>query len=114
MRTYNAWLMHPTVRGYLRKKQDDVGRPLLTDDLTQPFGTQLLGLPVFTSTQLDNDKILVGDFREFYIAQGGGIQIQVLQEKYADELAVGVIAYEEVDGRARQINAFQLLTGITG
>lgn len=107
-------IMHPTVYGYLTNKVDGIDRALLLGSYNQGYkGKQIFGYPVFTSTQIDSGYILIGDFSEYFIAEGGGIEIMVLRERYADQLAVGLVAVQEFDGLARQTAEFELLAGIT-
>lgn len=110
---YNAWIMHPSVYNALRQLKTTTNAYLFESDLTKGTAKQLLGLPVYTTTQLATSYILLGDFRDYAIAEDGGVEIKVLREKYADQLQVGVVAVHRVDGAPRQLGDFQILTGIT-
>lgn len=105
--------MHPTTYGYLTSKVDGVDRAYLWPDMSAGWKKQIAGFPVSTSTQISSGYVLIGNFSEFFIAEGGSILIKILREKYADQLAIGVVASQEVDGLARQIKEFELLSGIT-
>jgi HK97 family phage major capsid protein len=110
----NALLMHPTVYGYITNKVDSVDRAKMFASYSADYrNLKVFGLPVFKSTQFDNDSILIANMSEYFIAESGGIEIQVLREKYADQLAIGIVAVHRVDGVARQTAEFRLLTGIT-
>ena len=44
--------MSPNTRTALRLLKDEVGRYLLQDDITSPFGTTLLGKPVYVTDNM--------------------------------------------------------------
>ena len=45
-----------------------------------------------------NKTILFGDFSGYAVRVAGGINVLRMDERYADELNVGFIAYKRVDG----------------
>lgn len=98
------WIMNPETRDALRLLQDKMGRYLLQDDITAPFGKVLLGKPVYVSDNMP--KIETGKTAIYYGDMSGlatkfseDINIEVLREKYADEHAVGVIGWFEFDAK---------------
>lgn len=98
------WIMSPATRTALRLLKDSVGRYLLQDDITAPFGSTLLGKPVYVSDNMPNIAagkavIFYGDMRGLATKFSEDINIQVLREKYADEHAVGVIGWFEFDSK---------------
>jgi len=109
----SGMVMHPTTFGYLMNKVDGVDRSYLWGDMSQGYKRQIAGYPVATSTQITSGYVLIGNFSEFFIAEGGAMQIKLLRELYADMLQIGIVAWQEVDGLARQIKEFELLSGIT-
>jgi HK97 family phage major capsid protein len=106
-------VMHPTTYGYLTSKVDGVDRAYLWPDMSKGYQTQIAGYPVYMSTQITNGYVLIGDFSEFFIADGAGIMITVQTETYAEYDQIGLVAIHEVDGLARQIASFEILSGIT-
>jgi HK97 family phage major capsid protein len=110
---YNAWITSPTVAGYLRKKKNSVNDYLWDIDPTGKEPNRLLGMPVYTSTQITAGEILLGNFPEFIIAEGGPLEIQILREADAKQLKIDILAVTRIDGVARQIHSFQRLYGIT-
>jgi HK97 family phage major capsid protein len=81
-----------------------MGRYLLQDDISSPFGTTLLGKPVYVSDNMPeiatgNMTIAYGDFKGLAVKFSEEINIQVLREKYADEHADGVIGWFEFDAK---------------
>lgn len=98
------WIMNPETRDALRLLKDEMGRYLLQDDITAPFGKVLLGKPVYVSDNMP--KIATGKTAIYYGDMSGlatkfseDINIEVLREKYADEHAVGVIGWFEFDAK---------------
>lgn len=98
------WIMNPETRDYLRTLKDDVGRYLLNDDITAPFGKTLLGKPVYVSDNMPkigtgNKVIFYGDMSGLATKFSEELNVKVLREKYADEHAVGVIGWVEFDAK---------------
>ena len=98
------WIMSPATRTALRLLKDNMGRYMLQDDISLPFGTSLLGKPVFVSDNMPeiatgNTVIYYGDMRGLATKFSEEINIEVLREKYADEHAVGVVGWFEFDSK---------------
>lgn len=96
------WIMSNATRTALRLLKDEMGRYLLQDDISSPFGTSLLGKPVYVSDNMPEIAtgkavIYYGDFKGLATKFSENINIQVLREKYADEHADGVIGWFEFD-----------------
>lgn len=105
------WIMSPATRTALRELKSNTGYPLLNDDISTPFGTSILGKPVFVSDNMPNiatgaDVIYYGDMRGLGTKFSEEINIEVLRERYADEHAIGVIGWFEFD--AKVIDAQQI------
>lgn len=98
------FIMSNATRTALRLLKDSTGRYLLNDDVTSPFGTTLLGKPVFVSDNMDNiaggkTVIYYGDMSCLATKFNEEVNIQVLREKYADEHATGVVGWFEFDSK---------------
>ena len=98
------WIMNPATRDALRHLKDNVGRYLLQDDITAPFGKVLLGKPVFVSDNMPvmtegTVAIYYGDMKGLATKFSEDMNIRVLREKYADEHATGVIGWLEFDSK---------------
>ena len=98
------WLMSTKTRTALRLLKDNMGRYMLQDDISLPFGTSLLGKPVYVSDNMPEIAggkavIYYGDFRGLATKFNENINIQVLREKYADEHADGIIGWFEFDAK---------------
>lgn len=99
-----VWLMNSATRTAIRKLKDDTGRYLMQDDVTSPFGTTLLGKPVYVSDNMPGMEtgkkaIIYGDLSGLAVKLTENANVQVLREKYADEHAAGVIAWMEFDAK---------------
>lgn len=99
-----VWIMNTPTRTAIRKMKDDTGRYLMQDDITSAFGTTLLGKPVYVSDNMPGMEtgkraIIYGDLSGLAVKLSEDANIQVLHEKYADEHAVGVIAWMEFDAK---------------
>lgn len=98
----SIWIMNSETREAIRLLKDGVGRYLLQDDITAPFGKVLLGKPVYVSDnmpKLGAGKTVVyyGDMSGLATKFSEDVNIQVLREKYATQHAVGVIGWFEFD-----------------
>lgn len=99
-----VFIMNSATRTALRLLKDTNGRYLMQDDITSAFGTTLLGKPVYVSDQMDGMEagktaIYYGDFSGLAVKLSEDASVQVLQERYADEHAIGVIAWMEFDAK---------------
>ena len=98
------WVMSPATRTALRLLKDEMGRYLLQDDISSPFGVSLLGKPVYVSDQMPeiatgNTVIYYGDFKGLATKFSENISIEVLRERFATQHAVGVVAWFEMDAK---------------
>lgn len=98
------WIMSPSTRTALRLLKSTTGYYLLNDDISSPFGTTLLGKPVYVSDNMPNigtgnTAIYYGDMRGLATKFSEELNIEVLREKYADEHAIGVIGWFEFDSK---------------
>ena len=100
------WIMSSKTRTALRKLKDAEGRYLLNDDISSPFGTTLLGKPVYCSDNMKeigagNTAIYYGNMKGLATKFNEEVSIQILREKFADEHAVGVIGWFEFDSKVQ-------------
>ena len=98
------FIMSTQTRTALRLLKDSMGRYMLQDDISLPFGTSLLGKPVYVSDNMPeigagNTVIYYGDYKGLATKFAENINIQVLRERYADEHADGVIGWFEFDSK---------------
>ena len=97
-----CWIMSPNTRTALRLLKDGMGRYLLQDDISSPFGTTLLGKPVYVSDNMPeiatgNTAIYYGDLKGLATKFSESINIQVLRERFATQHAYGIIGWFEFD-----------------
>jgi len=101
-----VWIMSNKTRTALRLLKGNDGHYLLNDDLTSPFGTTLLGKPVYVSDNMpeigaSTAPIYYGDLTGLATKFTENISTQILREKYADEHATGVVAWFEFDAKVQ-------------
>lgn len=97
-----AWLVSNKTLLAMRQMKDENGRYFLQNDLTNGFGYTFLGKPVMVSDKMTDKNVVYGDFSGYFINIHENASIKVLNEKYADEHAVGVVAWLEVDGKVME------------
>lgn len=99
------WIMSPATRTALRKLKASTGVYLLNDDISTPFGTSILGKPVYVSDNMpdytENGKVAIyyGDMSGLATKFSEEINIEVLREKYATQHAVGIVGWFEFDSK---------------
>ena len=98
------WIMSPETLTAIALLKDENGRYLLQDDITNDFGYTLLGKPVYESDNMDeiaegNTVIYYGDLSGLATKFVEELEMEVLREKYADQHAVGVVAWMEFDSK---------------
>lgn len=98
------WIMSRQTRTALRLLKDEMGRYMLQDDISLPFGTSLLGKPVYVSDNMPeigagNTAIYYGDMSGLATKWVEEMNIEVLREKYATQHAIGVVGWLEFDSK---------------
>lgn len=109
------WIMSPSTRTALRLLKDEMGRYLLQDDISSPFGSSLLGKPVYVSDNMPNiasgaNVIYYGDMKGLATKFDEEINIQVLRERFADEHADGVVGWFSFDAKTMDQQMIAKLT----
>lgn len=117
-----VWVMSRATGHAIRRAQmqSNLYIPVATTD---PDGTErILGKPVFydinapalpTATSTGVVPILYGDFKQGYIVGvrgGAGINVKVLDQPWAAQGQLGILAYRRLDGRVRRSEAIQAVT----
>jgi HK97 family phage major capsid protein len=97
-----AWIMHPTVLAKIWGLKSTTGQFLMGNSLSQDGYYQLLGKPVYVSDQMPvwgagNKVAFYGDFSGLHVKMTQGLQMQVLNERFSDQYAVGIVAAIECD-----------------
>ena len=102
------WIMSSATRTAIRSLKDNMGRYLLQDDISLPFGKSLLGKPVYVSDNMDDiaaDKLVVyyGNPAGLAVNFPENMEIEVLREAYATQHAVGVNGWFEFDAKVQDL-----------
>ncbi|MBT2736159.1 phage major capsid protein [Bacillus sp. ISL-7] len=112
----SAFLMHKNTLKALRKLKDANGQYILNADVTQAFGFSLLGKPVYISESMPstiatgNKAIAYGDLSGLYVKLSQNVEVQVLNELYAAQHAVGIAAFVEADSKIVEPQKLAVLT----
>ena len=106
--------MSPNTFTAVKMLKDSNGRYLLQDDITGEFPFRLLGKPVFLSDNMADiaasaKTVVYGDMSGLSVNLREAIEIQLLQEKYATQHAVGVCAWFEFDSKVTDNQRFAVL-----
>ena len=108
------FIMSRATRTALRLLKDDVGRYLLQDDIASPFGSTLLGKPVYVSDNMPEiasgvNAIYYGDMKGLATKFSEDMNIQILREKFATQHAVGAVGWVSFDARVENAQAISAL-----
>ena len=113
------WVMSPATRTALRLLKSQTGYYLLNDDVSTPFGTSLLGKPVYVSDNMPDIAagervIYYGDMHGLATKFNENINIEILRERYADEHAIGVVGWLEFDSKVIDEQQIAVMTMASG
>lgn len=106
-----CWIMNKDVFKAVRKLKDTEGDYILTKNFADGFGWMLLGKPVYISENMpavaaSSVSVLYGDFSGMACKLAKNVEIQVLNELYAAQHAVGVVGWVEVDSKIENSQKF--------
>nr|DAX12598.1 MAG TPA: major capsid protein [Bacteriophage sp.] len=110
---HNAkWIMNSKTKNAIRKMKDGQDNYLLVTDYVGGVasGYTLLGKPVELSDQMADGDIFYGDFSGLYVKIAETPSVQVLNEKFAEEHAVGLVAWLEIDAKLIEPEKVKRLT----
>lgn len=98
------WIMSPATRTALRTLKSNTGYYLLNDDVSSPFGTTLLGKPVYVTDNMSDmaagkTAIFYGDMSGLATKFSEEMTIEVLRERFATEHVIGCVGWLELDGK---------------
>ena len=98
------WIMNRATRDAIRKLKDKEGQYLLNRDLTAKWGYTLLGKDVYCSDAMDKvgagkTVAFYGDYSGLAVKVSEEANMQVLNERYAEEHMVGILAFLEMDSK---------------
>lgn len=103
-----TWYMSNATLLAIRKLKDSNGQYLFHEaELTKDFDGYILGKRVKTSEKIADFEIFFGDLKKGYKANmNPGMNIQLLNEKYADQGAKGVLGFLFFDGKPVNAEAY--------
>lgn len=99
------WVMSKATRTKIRKLKDGDGTYLLNKDFSAKWGYTLLGKDVYCSDNVtalgtaSKNVIFYGDFSGLAVKESEEKEIQILNELFAAQHAIGVVAWGEVDAK---------------
>lgn len=105
---------HQSVRKALRKLKDSQGRPLWEPGLQVGTPDSLLGYPFrvnndMATVAVNSKSLLFGNIQQAYAVRiVNDLALMRLNERYADFLQVGFIAFERADGTMQDVNAVRV------
>lgn len=107
-RKNSIFVMHQDTLTAVQLLKDGNDRFLFTEDLTGEFDGRILGYPVYVSDNMPtisagSTPIIFGDFSGLALKQSEEIEIQVLREVYANQHAVGIVAWTEFDSKVEHL-----------
>jgi len=108
-----SWHFHRDAIKIISKLTDGLGGYLWQSGIAAGDPDRLLGLPVYESEYVPNTFTtgqyvgILGDFKQYYIAESLGMSVQRLTELYAETSQVGYIIRSEVDGMPALPAAFR-------
>lgn len=99
------WVMAKETRKAIRKLKDGQGNYLLEKDSTARWNYKLMGNDVYCTDNLkalgtaSKPVIMFGDFSGLAVKESEQAEIQILNELYAAQHAIGVVAWGEIDAK---------------
>jgi HK97 family phage major capsid protein len=99
-----CWTMNPDTFTAIRKLKYADGRYIVQENFTGSTPFMLLGKPVYLSDNMPEIEsgakaILYGDYSGLGVNMRQNIEMQVLNEKYATQHAVGIVSWFEFDSK---------------
>ena len=108
------WVMAPDTLTAVQQLKDENGRYLFNDEIKNGFSGTILGKPVYTSDQCPG--MAATKTAIFYISPKQALaakivedSVQILNEKYATQHAIGVVEWAEVDCKIQNQQAVAVL-----
>ena len=108
------WVMAPATWTAVKKVLAGTSNYILNDSIEDGFSGRLLGKPVYTSDQVE--AMATGKRAVFYVNPAQALatklvedSVQILNEKYAVQHAVGVVAWYEADCKVQNQQAAAVL-----
>ena len=108
------WVMAPDTLTAVQQLKDENGRYLFNDEIKNGFSGTILGKPVYTSDQCPGmaatkTAIIYISPKQALAAKIVEDSVQILNEKYATQHAIGVVEWAEVDCKIQNQQAVVVL-----
>lgn len=113
------WIMSNNTFTALRKAKNN-NNDYIMKDIENGFGWKILGSPVYISDAMDEATVqggfpvLYGDFSGMALKLAKQLELQVLNEKYADQNAKGVVGWLEADSKVENNQKIAVLQSGSG
>ncbi len=110
------WVMNKATRTAIRKLKDSDNNYLLNKDLSAKWGYTLLGKDVYCSDNVaklgdvSKNVIFYGDLSGLAVKEGEKTEIQILNELFAAQHAIGVVAWGEIDAKVEDKQKIAVVT----
>ena len=110
------WIMNKKTRTAIRKLKDSDNNYLLNRDLSSKWGYTLLGKDVYCSDNVSElgavskNVIFYGDLSGLSVKESETAEIQILQELFAAQHAIGVVAWGEIDAKVENKQKIAVVT----
>lgn len=105
------FLVNPAELKAIRKLKDGNGQYIFCNDMKMEGGYNLLGHNILVSDQVPAGTVFYGDFSGLYVKMEQDVEIQVLNERFAERHAIGVVGFVQVDANvveAQKISAIKI------
>ena len=108
------WIMNRATRSAIRKLKDNDGKYLLNPDASAKWGYTLLGKDVYCSDNMSGMEagktaIYYGSMKGLALKISEDIDVQILNEQFATQHAVGVMAWVELDAKVQNAQMLSAL-----
>lgn len=108
-----AFIMHPRDEGTIAEMVDTTGQPLqMPKAIANIPQLTTTAIPVNGGAQNDEGMIFGGDWRKLMIGVRHDIRVEVLRERYAENLQYGFLCHLRADIAAEHEQAFTVLKGV--
>lgn len=104
-----VFVMNKDTLTALRKLKDTTGQYYVLPDVTRGFGFQVLGTSITTTDFAPVGKVLYADLKAYGLGVSEEFNLQVLNEKFATQHAIGVVCHGQFGGKVIDDQAFALL-----
>lgn len=111
----SAIIMHPRDEGALSALTATDGQPLMAPKQVEEIRMlTTTAIPTDGGAGSNESTIFLGNFAHLMIGIRSEIRVEILKERYADQLQYGLIAHMRADIAAQHEAAFHTITGVQG